>query len=170
MCKILNIFIAKKWNLMTSVPNYAENFDPFDAEYCHEEVTWLVTMASFFMPEIFELNRFAATMLSYTHGPKLVSYFVANQPHTFDNVLHEIASVKCSDEEGFMAKQRNDAILYVNGLDFILYVEIFSYWKWMENLLYFGSSTKPSNLRFHHTLSFTFSVRILLTMNASCAR
>lgn len=51
-----------------------DNFDPFDIESSHEEVVWLVTMASFFMPEIFDIKNFATSFLTYTHGPKLIAH------------------------------------------------------------------------------------------------
>uniref|UniRef100_A0A914CKZ9 Uncharacterized protein n=1 Tax=Acrobeloides nanus TaxID=290746 RepID=A0A914CKZ9_9BILA len=108
---------VRKWNILTSLPNYSDSFDPFDVEYCHEEVTWLVTMASFFMPEIFELKQFVAALLPYVHGPKLISYFVANQPHTSDSVIQTIMAVKCPDEDGYLAKQRNEAIIYLLEMD-----------------------------------------------------
>lgn len=71
-------------------------------------------MASFYMPELFDLKQFAVTMLPYVHGPKLISYFVSNQPHAFDAVLESIMSTKCPDEEGFLATKRNEAIKNVN--------------------------------------------------------
>lgn len=49
-----------------------EIFEPFDFEHCHEEVTWIISLLSFYIPEEFSLEKLASILINYQHGAKLI--------------------------------------------------------------------------------------------------
>lgn len=49
-----------------------KTFEAFDIEHCHEEVVWIVSLISFFMPNLFNFVRFSRYLLWYQSGPHLI--------------------------------------------------------------------------------------------------
>uniref|UniRef100_A0A915ET39 Integrator complex subunit 2 n=1 Tax=Ditylenchus dipsaci TaxID=166011 RepID=A0A915ET39_9BILA len=87
-----------------------EKFEPFDIEHCSEEVAWIISLITFFIPDIFQLEHFSSILLNYQNGPKLIALFLLNQSESFDLVLERLLSLKPYDENGYLAKQRHQAL------------------------------------------------------------
>lgn len=49
-----------------------ETLEAFDLEDFHEEVVWIITLMSFYMPNLFNFIRFSRFLLLFQNGPQLI--------------------------------------------------------------------------------------------------